>query len=115
MRNYNKYKKYNKKNRIVSPIKIILVFLVLMVIMAIGYAAFNDTSIIQGSANVGSFTITYNLNGGTNVENPITTYDATTNAPLPIPTKEGYTFYGWYDNDALTGNALITTPTRTTS
>lgn len=115
MRNYNKYKKYIKKKKILSPIKITFMFLSLIFILAIGYANFSDISIVQGTANIGSFTITYNLNGGTNVENPITTYDATTNAPLPIPTKEGYTFYGWYDNDALTGNALITTPTRTTS
>ena len=50
--------------------------------------------------------------GGTNVPNPITVYNATTNAVLPIPTYTGYTFGGWYENDMLTGSQIITTLTR---
>ena len=33
------------------------------------------------------------------------------NAPLPIPTKTGFVFGGWYENDQYTGNSISTTPT----
>ncbi len=35
-----------------------------------------------------------------------TTYTSTNELELPIPTKEGYTFAGWYDNPELTGDAI---------
>lgn len=54
-----------------------------------------------------SYTITYNLNNGTNPNNAPTSYNVTTATfDLPIPTKTGYTFVGWYDNQNLTGNAI---------
>ena len=112
MRNYNKYKKYKKKKRTVSHIGIVIILLCFMIALTIGYSTLRDTTTIIGSANIGSFTITYYLNGGTNVANPITTYYATSNAPLPIPTNSGYSFAGWHDNESLTGNPLATTPTR---
>ena len=112
MRNYNKYKKYNKKRKIISPLVITLIVLAIIAVMAIGYANFYDSLKIVGTTNIGTFSITYNLNGGTNAQNPITTYDATTNAPLPIPTYTGYIFAGWYENDSGIGTAISTTPTR---
>ena len=112
MRNYNKYKKYAKKRKVISPLKISMIMVVLMITMAIGYAALNDTLTINGTSSIGRFTISYNLNGGTNVQNPIVSYDATSNALLPIPTYTNYTFAGWYENDTFTGNAITTTPTR---
>jgi uncharacterized repeat protein (TIGR02543 family) len=57
------------------------------------------------------YTITYNLNGGTNnaanpvsytVENPTTT--------LAEPCRADYTMGGWYDNAGFTGNAVVTIP-----
>lgn len=112
MRNYNKYKKLFKKRKNYNPLKIALIAAIVLIVMSIGYAALIDTLKIVGVANIGSFTIQYVLNGGTNVANPITRYDATTNAPLPIPTYANHNFLGWYDNDSFTGNALTTTPTR---
>ena len=112
MRNYNKYKKYNKKRKILSPLGITLIMLAIIAVMAIGYAALNDTLKIIGTANIGTFTITYYLNGGTNVQNPITEYNATTNAPLPIPTYANYIFGGWYENSSFSGNSIASTPTR---
>ena len=110
MKNYKKYGRKRKKvNRI--NIHVIIIAIVLIIVMSIGYARFSDTLTMHFSANVGSFTITYHLGGGTNVANPITSYDATTNAPLPIPTQEGYIFGGWYENDQYTGNSISTTPT----
>ncbi len=108
-----RYKKYGKKRKKVNRINIhvIIIAIVLIIVMSIGYARFSDTLTMHFSANVGSFTITYHLGGGTNVANPITSYDATTNAPLPIPTQEGYIFGGWYENDQYTGNSISTTPT----
>ena len=111
MKNYKKYGKKKKKvNRL--NIHVIIIVILLMIVMSIGYAQFSDTLTMHFSAKIGSFTITYNLEGGTNAPNPITTYDATTNVPLPIPTYTGYIFGGWYENDQFTGNSISTTPTR---
>ena len=112
MRNYNKYKKFGRKRKAITPLRVIIIMIALMLTMSIGYAYFNDRLTIGGTANIGRFTISYNLNGGTNVQNPIVIYDATSNAPLPIPTYTNYTFGGWYENDTFTGNAIATTPTR---
>ncbi len=61
-----------------------------------------------------SYTITYNLNGGTNGTNP-STYSITTPAiALANPTYTGYIFAGWYDNSGLTGTAMNSIPTGST-
>ena len=53
------------------------------------------------------YTITYNLNGGTNPNNAPTSYNVTTATfNLPTPTKTGYTFEGWYENAEFTGDAV---------
>jgi uncharacterized repeat protein (TIGR02543 family) len=53
------------------------------------------------------FSITYNLDNGINdVDNPIT-YTSNDDAHILFePTKEGYTFVGWYDNSEFTGDIL---------
>ena len=107
-----KYKVNSKRKKTISPIKITVLFIILISTLSVGYALMTDMLTINGTANIGSFTITYNLNGGTNVANPITEYYATTNAPLPIPTNGNYSFGGWYENDMFTGSAITTTPTR---
>ena len=112
MRNYNKYKKYGKKKKIISPLKVTTIILALLATMSIGYSVYTDTVRIDGTANIGSFTIQYELDGGTNVANPITMYYATTNAPLPIPTKTGFSFGGWYESSDFSGSSISTTPTR---
>ena len=53
-----------------------------------------------------SYTITYNLSGGTNPASAPLIYTAGTSTALPTPTKAGYLFKGWYDNAAYTGNAI---------
>lgn len=63
------------------------------------YACYNKTS----------YTITYNLNGGTQQVSPAptTSYTVTDAVTLPTtPTKDGYRFGGWYDNAELTGSPV---------
>lgn len=52
------------------------------------------------------YTITFNTGGGAFVETPISSYIYGTTATLPVPTKNGYKFEGWYDNAEFTGTAL---------
>ena len=74
------------------------------------------TQIAQGStANVAlyakwtaiSYTITYNLNDGTNdVANPADFTVETATITLQNPTRANYTFAGWYSNAEFTGGAV---------
>lgn len=48
------------------------------------------------------FTITYNLDGGTNhVDNPDTFIETDLDITLEDPTKDGYTFVAWHDAETL--------------
>ena len=49
-----------------------------------------------------SYTITFDTVGGVGSESQNVTFDA--NTELPTPTKEGYTFAGWYVGDKLYSN-----------
>ena len=75
------------------------------------------TEIIQGTTgNItlyakwvkeGDYTITYELNGGTNApENPVSYNVETETITLKDPAKPGYTFAGWYMAEDFTGNAV---------
>lgn len=54
-------------------------------------------------------TITLNLNGGTLPE-----YSLVEGAALPIPTRTGYTFAGWYENPEFSGDPVKDVPTDST-
>ncbi|MBR4521181.1 MAG: InlB B-repeat-containing protein, partial [Paludibacteraceae bacterium] len=59
-----------------------------------------------------NYTITYNLNGGTQqiTPAPATSYTVLSSAiTLPTPTREGYTFNGWYANSDLSTGGVQTT------
>lgn len=45
------------------------------------------------------YSITYNLNGGTNNSSNPSTYNVLYGVSLKAPTRAGYTFTGWYDED----------------
>lgn len=45
------------------------------------------------------YTITYNLNGGTNNSSNPSTYNVLYGISLKAPTRAGYTFTGWYDEN----------------
>ena len=51
------------------------------------------------------YTIELNPNGGT-VENFEGLYTSEEGKTLPVPTREGYVFKGWYDNAAFSGNSI---------
>jgi len=51
--------------------------------------------------SVNRYTITFNSNGGTQVNSITEYYGTTINAPV-APTKEGHAFGGWYSNPDLT-------------
>ena len=54
-----------------------------------------------------SYTITYELDGGTNVpENPASYNVESETITLKDPAKPGYTFEGWYRTEDFTGNAV---------
>ena len=55
-----------------------------------------------------TYTITYNLNGGTLETNKNTYTIESPDIFLDEPTRAGYTFDGWYDNAGLTGTAVKT-------
>jgi uncharacterized repeat protein (TIGR02543 family) len=54
-----------------------------------------------------SYTITYNLNGGTNGANPAS-YTVESSITLTAPGRTDYAFGGWYDNENCTGTAVTT-------
>ena len=70
-----------------------------------------NTSLVSGNLTLYakwtpvSYTISYNLNGGTNPSNAATSYTYETAVTLPTPTRTGYTFDGWYTNSSFTGTA----------
>jgi len=51
------------------------------------------------------YTITYNLNGGT-ASGLADKYDGTEDLVLGNPTREGYTFAGWYENEDFSGDVV---------
>jgi len=57
-----------------------------------------------------SYSITYNLNGGSGTMTPSTYTIATPTISLPSPTRAGHYFGGWFDNSGLTGTAITTIP-----
>ena len=59
------------------------------------------------------YTITYTINGGTLTEQPTTFTVESPSITLPIPTRDGHYFRGWYTNATLVGTPIteITTGT----
>lgn len=51
-----------------------------------------------------TYTITYKLNGGTNNVNNPNSYTIESDVTLQNPTKEGYTFDGWYETEDFSGD-----------
>ena len=55
-----------------------------------------------------TYTITYNLNGGTLVTDKNSYTIESSDITLDKPTRDGFIFDGWYDNAGLTGEAVKT-------
>ncbi len=61
------------------------------------------------------YTITYNLDGGTNAAgNPASYTVESPEIVLSSPTKAGYSFFNWYDNPSFTGAAVTSIPAGST-
>ena len=59
------------------------------------------------TGGLSDYVITYNVNGGTLPLDSIVIFGQTTPSfALPEPTRDGYTFKGWYDNAEFTGNII---------
>ena len=69
---------------------------------ALGIGLNADGNVVLGSLCT---TITLNPNGGTLPE-----YSLVAGAALPIPTKTGYTFAGWYEKEDLSGDPVTEIP-----
>ena len=54
------------------------------------------------------FTITYELNGGTNNKANPSSYKSSLTVTLKNPSKAGYTFAGWFDNAEFSGEKIKT-------
>ena len=64
--------------------------------------------------NPTTYTITYNLNSGTNPSGAVTSFNATQlPITLPTPTRNGFNFQGWYESVAFIGNPVTQIPTGT--
>ena len=81
-----------------------------------GYTAtasvtFNGTSYTDTKSLVTNYNITYVLNGGTNASgNPSTYADNVGVSSFAAPTREHYTFGGWYDNANCIGTPVTSIP-----
>ena len=63
-----------------------------------------DVTFISGQSQ--TFPATSHLNGGTNNPDNPETYTSLDTVTLADPTREGYAFAGWYDNEAFTGEPV---------
>jgi len=61
-----------------------------------------------------TYTITYNLNGGTLPIGAWNSYTFGTGLTLPIPTRANHNFGGWFDNAGLTGTVIAAISTTDT-
>ncbi|MFZ1758133.1 MAG: InlB B-repeat-containing protein [Streptococcus suis] len=52
------------------------------------------------------YTLSYNTNGGSYIPPQTGLYNATVNLTPTNPTRQGYTFDGWYDNANFTGSPI---------
>ena len=67
----------------------------------------NDTT-LYAHWKTNPYTISFNSNGGSNVNSITQNYGTTVNAPTD-PTRTGYTFEGWYSNQELTNKYTFST------
>ena len=74
------------------------------------YTIVNTPVVIKASYTPIEYTITYNLDGGTNALGNPSSYDIETAVALQNPTKDGYMFSGWYNNGEFTGDTISSIP-----
>lgn len=68
-----------------------------------------DSNVYVYAKWIKTYNITYHLGGGENAEsNPQTFNEKTLPLTLKAPTRDGFTFGGWYQNPACSGNQMTT-------
>lgn len=72
-----------------------------------------DDKEIYAKWQVNTYTISYNLNGGT-ISGNKTNYNVEESFTLPTPTKSGSTFLGWTGSNSSSAQATVTIPKGTT-
>ncbi|MCQ2104430.1 MAG: InlB B-repeat-containing protein [Fibrobacter sp.] len=74
------------------------------------YPVLSNTYDAEGNLQPGvvKFNLEYVLNEGSNAANAASTHSYGTETELPIPTREGYAFAGWYENEDFSGDAVKT-------
>ncbi len=80
---------------------------------SVGGTTSGATSTTTSACSAIPYTITYNLNSGRGCSNG--TYNVASAAiTLCTPSRDGYTFGGWYTNSALSGSAVTSIPSGST-
>jgi len=75
----------------------------------------NEDTTLYAKWSLQTYYINYELDGGTNnLSNPETFNIDTPTITLEAPTKNGYTFMGWYDNSNFIGTLKLEIPAGTT-
>ena len=64
----------------------------------------NITLVAKWEKNIVTYTITLDVNGGNALSINSITFNENEIVTLPTPTKEGYTFLGWYEDNTLVTN-----------
>ena len=77
-----------------------------------GFDYTNENQNLVADITANSYTVTYNLNGGSGCTSKSVTFDGTY-GNLCTPTKTGYTFNGWYKEAAFTNKVETTTSVTT--
>ncbi len=70
---------------------------------------FASDKVAVAEYDLDTYTVTFNTNGGSSIKNVDVIYGETVAKPVN-PTKEGYTFAGWYQDEALTQEYNFDTP-----
>ncbi len=106
--NENKYLSLVTDDDIATGTEIALVnYAVPMDIRINGYKTEKDSTDERILKAVITPRVKYNKDGGSiDNEGSYTVYNEGTSLTLPVPTKDGYNFAGWYDNAELTGSAV---------
>ena len=83
-----------------------MIIIAVVAVVAIGAIGGGIALALGGGSNGEvTYTLTYETNGGAEIEKKVFTKDTET-FDLTTPTRDGYNFLGWFDNDKFTGSAI---------
>ena len=75
------------------------------------YTIEGGKSLVNGTAyEIGFRFITYEVNGGSMPSGYPTKYSSNSVTTLPVPTRRGYSFAGWYEKSDFSGSAVTQIP-----